>query len=223
MSAGALESGVGAVLERFRRASGHTVTVEWGTAPQLAARMSRGQPADVLVAPTVVVDQAAGRGQIVTGSRVVVGRIGVGVMVGTDAPPPDVSSEAALRRTLLSAEAIVYSQGSSGQSIDAMFARLGIAAQLEARVLRLADADDVVKRVAEGTARDLGFGAITAITRSERLGIRYVAPLPESLQNFTTYEAAVRTGAREPQVASALLQFMATPAARRALSESGVE
>ena len=69
MSAGALESGIGAVVDGFQRVSGHTVAVQWATSPQLAARLSRGQAADVLISPTGVMDQAAADGRVATGTR----------------------------------------------------------------------------------------------------------------------------------------------------------
>jgi uncharacterized 2Fe-2S/4Fe-4S cluster protein (DUF4445 family) len=77
------------------------------------------------------------------------------------------SRRSALRRALLSAEHIVYTQGSSGQYIDALLARLGVAGQLASRVVRVADAETALARVAAGTSRDLGFGAITAIQAFE--------------------------------------------------------
>jgi len=222
MSAGAMEAAIAPLALQFQRASGHTVTVEYGTAPQLAAMLARGQPADVVIAPAAVMDQAIGGGQAIAPTRLAVGRIGVGVFVRTGAPAPDVSSESALRAALLSADHIVYTQGSSGQYIDALFGKLGVVSQLASKLVRVADADTALARVAAGTSRDLGFGAITAIKAFEGKGTTYAAPLPDSLQNFTAYDAAVRTGTREPQAAAAFLEFLRSPAARRTLEEAGL-
>jgi molybdate transport system substrate-binding protein len=223
MSAGALESGIAPLVQQFQRDSGHTVVIEYGTSPQLAARLSKGQPADVLVAPDVVMRQAIADSQVAAATRVPVGRIGVGVVVRHGAPAPDVSSADALRRALLSADTVVYTQGSSGQYIEALFTKLGVKDQLASRLLVVADAEAALARIAAGTDRDLGFGAITAIKAYERRGTHYVAPLPDGIQNFTAYDAAVRTGAREPQVAAAFLAFLGTPAARRTLLDAGVQ
>src|SRR5262245_13540529 len=89
MSAGALEAGIGPVIEQFQRASGHRISVEYGTSPQLAARLTRDQQSDVLVAPDTLIAQASADGQVVAASRVRVGRIGVGVFVKRGAPAPD--------------------------------------------------------------------------------------------------------------------------------------
>ena len=223
MSAGAMEAAIAPLALQFQRASGHTVTVEYGTAPQLAAMLARGQPADVMIAPAAVIEQAIGGGQAIAATRLTLGRIGVGVFVRTGAPAPDVSSERALRAALLAADHIVYTQGSSGQYIDALFGKLGVASQLASRLVRVADADTALARVAAGTSRDLGFGAITAIKAFEGKGTTYAAPLPDGLQNFTAYDAVVRTVAREPQAAAAFLEFLKSPAARRTLEAAGLQ
>jgi molybdate transport system substrate-binding protein len=223
MSAGALEAGVAPLVQQFQRESGHAVTVEYGTSPQLVARLSKGQPADVLVAPDGVVSQAIADGRAVATTRAPVGRIGVGVFVRRGAPGPDVSSSDTLKRALLSAEAVVYTRGSSGQYIEALFGKLGVKEQLASRLVVVADAEEALARVAAGTDRDLGFGAITAILANEGKGTRYVAPLPGAVQNFTAYEAVVRTAAREPQAAAAFVTFLGTPAARAALLKAGVQ
>ena len=146
MSAGAMEAAIAPLALQFQRASGHTVTVEYGTAPQLAAMLDRGQPADVVIAPAAVMDQAIGGGQAIAATRLAVGRIGVGVFVRTGEPAPDVSSESALRAALLSADHIVYTQGSSGQYIDALFGKLGVVSQLASKLVRVADADTALAR-----------------------------------------------------------------------------
>jgi molybdenum ABC transporter molybdate-binding protein len=222
MSAGAMEAAVAPLATEFQRASGHTVTVDYGTAPELTARLTRGQPADVIIAPAAVIDQATSNGQVVPATRVNVGRIGVGVFVRTGAGAPDVSSESALRSALLAAEHIVYTQGSSGQYIDSLFAKLGVASQVASKLVRVADADTALARIAAGSSADLGFGAVTAIKAFEGKGTTYTAPLPDSLQNFTAYDAAVRVGAREAQAAAAFLAFLKTPAARRTLDAAGL-
>jgi molybdate transport system substrate-binding protein len=223
MSAGAMEAAIAPLAIQFQRASGHTVVVEYGTAPQLVARLTRGQPADVVIAPALVIDQAIGAGHAIAATRLALGRVGVGVFVRTGAPAPDVASESALRAALLSADHIVYTQGSSGQYIDALLGTLGVVSQLASRLVRVADADTALARVAAGTSRDLGFGAITAIKAFEGKGTTYAAPLPDRLQHFTAYHAAVQTGAREPQAAAAFLVFLKSSAARRTLEEAGLQ
>jgi molybdate transport system substrate-binding protein len=147
----------------------------------------------------------------------------VGVFVRRGGRVPDVSSRDALRRAVLDATAIVYTQGSSGQYIETLLMRLGVESAIKARVVRTADADAALSRIAAGAPGELGFGAVTAIKAHETRGTQLVAPLPTDLQNFTLYEAAIRTGASAPDAAAAFLAFVKTPAARQLLESAGVQ
>jgi len=56
-----------------------------------------------------------------------VARSAVGLAVRAGAAKPDIGSVEALRRTLLQAESIGYSDGPSGAYVAGLFAKLGIA------------------------------------------------------------------------------------------------
>jgi molybdate transport system substrate-binding protein len=223
LSAGAMEPAVIPLLLQFQRASGHTMRVEYGTAPELSGKLARNQASDVLIAPKAVMDQADTDSRVVASSRRALGRIGVGVFVKRGAAPPDVSTEAALRQALLKAEALVYTQGSSGQYVEELVRRLGIEREVAARTIRTPDADTALARVAAGTDGMLGLGAVTVIRAHETRGTQLVAPLPDHLQNFTEYFAAMRTGAVTPDVAKAFLDYLGTPAAGTTLRNAGVQ
>lgn len=168
-------------------------------------------------------DQAASDGRVVVASRRALGRIGVGVFVKRGAPLPDITTEAALRQALLDAGSIVYTQGSSGQYVSELVSRLGIERQIAAKTIRTPDADTALARVAAGTDRMLGLGAVTVIRAHETRGTQLVAPLPDHLQNFTEYFAAIRAEAVTPDVAKAFLDHLGTPAASQILQGAGVQ
>jgi len=80
-SAGAVEPGLVRLIEQFKRSSRHTVQVEFGTGPQLTARLESGQIGDVLIAPAAVMDQAVTARKVNSSTRTPVGRVGVGIVV----------------------------------------------------------------------------------------------------------------------------------------------
>jgi molybdate transport system substrate-binding protein len=221
MSAGAVETGLRRLVERFERDTGHSVNVEIGNAPQLDARLKTGDTADVLIAPAAVMDRAVASGQVRQETRVTLGRVGVAVVVRAGAPPPDIGTPDALRSALLAAGAVIYNQGSSGTYIERMIARLGIAEQVASKAVRVLNGEAVTDRIATGGAADLAFMAIPDAIRGA--GLRYVGPLPAALQNVTTYDAAVMRSAREPRAADAFLTFATTEAARQALRATGID
>src|SRR5215207_3994796 len=85
LSAGAVEPGLHKVVEQFKGATGHTVTIQFNTAPQIAQRMQEGYVADVVIAPQAGLKQQLDAGRVVADGQVVLGKVGVGVVVRSDA------------------------------------------------------------------------------------------------------------------------------------------
>ena len=77
--------------------------------------------------------------------------------------------------------------------------------------------------VINGKGNDLGFGAITEIRVFEPKGAKLVGPLPADFQNYTSYGAALLTGAASAEAAKAFLAFLATPESKRIFAAAGVE
>ena len=154
-------------------------------------------------------------------NRPTLGRIGVGVMVRAGAPLPKIATVEELRHSLLNAESIVFNQASTGIYIENLFKRLGIDAEVEAKITRYADFAAVRDHVANGQRIEIGFGATTVIIENAANGLRFVGPLPGEIQNYTTYTAALTANANE--AARALLPYFATPAAKAIFAAAGIQ
>ena len=223
MSAGAVEPGLVRLVEQFKLDTGHTVQVQFGSAPQLTARLAGGQPGDVLIAPTAVMDQAVAARTVQAPTRMAVGRVGVGIVIRRGARVPDVSTVDRLKDALLGADAVVFTRGSSGQYVERMLTKIGVADGLASKIVRAEDGEGLIARLVEGKGNDIGLGAITEIRQFEPKGVMLVAPLVDAVQNFTVYEAAVMTAARTPQSAARFVRFITTPEARKVLAAVGVQ
>jgi molybdate transport system substrate-binding protein len=136
LSAGAVEPGLRRAAEQFKRASGNEIKMQFNTAPQLAKRMAEGEVADILIAPPAVLDEQAKNGKISMQGRLTLGRVGAGVVVRSDAPGPEIATTDALKRSMLSADSIVYNTASSGLYLEKLFERIGIAEQTKAKTTR---------------------------------------------------------------------------------------
>lgn len=159
-------------------------------------------------------------GKVIADSRVDLARSSIGVAVRAGAPKPDISSVDALRRTLLEAKSIAYSDSASGVYISTeLFKRLGIADQVAGKS-RMIPAEPVGAVVARGEA-EIGFQQVSEL--KPIAGIDLVGPLPPELQKITIFSAGIVVGAREPDAARALIAFLASPAAAAAIKESGME
>lgn len=223
LSAGAVEPGLAKIAEQFRRETGNRVRIQFGTAPQLERRLAVGDPADVLIATPGTMNDQLRRGKIEVDGHFIIGRVGVGVVVRSGAPEPDIANLERFKQSLLGADSIVYSQVSTGLYLEKLFDLLGIGEQLKPKTVRYANGAQVFEHLIGGKGNEIGFGAITEIKPFEAKGLKLVGPLPEQVQNSTAYAAGVITEAPTVDVAREFVRYLGTPFAKAAFAAAGIE
>lgn len=224
LSAGAPKGGVGACAETFASSAGAEVSVEFATAPVLRERIESGRAdADIVVAPVADLQRFEDAGATVAGTAVPVGSVKAGVAVRAGAPVPDISSAAAFEQALLAADEVVYNEASSGRYIADLLKRLGLLDALRDKTVLVPNGAAAMKYLAGSSGAVIGFGQIPEIRRFTDEGVALVGPLPEPLGKTTGYAAGLLAGAASPDAARALLDFMASPEARRLCAEAGLE
>jgi molybdate transport system substrate-binding protein len=140
--------------------------------------------------------------------------------VKAGAPKPDIGSPDALKRALLAAKSIAYSDSASGVYVSTeMFQRLGIAEEMKDKAKKI-PAEPVAGVVARGDA-EIGFQQFSEMLPIP--GIDIVGPLPPELQKSTVFSAGIATVSKEPDAGKALIKFLASPAASAAIIKSGLE
>ena len=78
-----------------------------------------------------------------------------------------------------------------------------------------------VGTVVERGDAEIGFQQISELLPIS--GIDYVGPLPSEVQKITVFSAGITVGAKEPDAARSLINFLASPAAAPAITKSGLE
>jgi molybdate transport system substrate-binding protein len=225
VSSGGFAAALRTLAPAFERETGNTLVLGWGpsmgqTADAVPARLARNEPVDVLIMVGYALGQLVDQGKVAASSRVDLAQSGIGVVVRAGAPHPDIGSADALRRALLAAKSIAYSDSASGVYIqNQMLKRMGIAEQVAGKA-RMIPAEPVGAVVARGDA-EIGFQQISEL-RPIR-GIDLVGPLPPELQQVTVFSAGILAASREPEAAGALVRFLASPAAAPAIADSGME
>ena len=205
---------------QFERASGHKLSIRYGTAAFLQRDMEASENFDVTVvpAPSIAAVAKAGKLDISTRSDIAHSRIGIAVRKG--APKPDIGTVEAFKRTMLNAKAIAYATvGTSGVHFIAVCERLGIANEVKAKSKTLPGgvlAEFVVKGEAE-----LAIQQISELLPVE--GVELVGPFPAELQLVTTYVAATGATSREGAAGKAFIQFLKTPATGSVLKAKGLD
>lgn len=209
----------------FQVNSGHKLSPVLATPKEMSSRIGNGEAVDVVMSGGPLIETLVQRGKIVSESKVVVARVGMGVAVRAGAAKPDISSIEAFRRTLLAAKSIVYSDPASGGTTGIYFEkvldRLGIAKEIKAKaILNAPTATPNTEVVARGKA-ELGIQLISEIVSIP--GAELLGPFPGDLQRPNVLLAGIATSAPEPAAAKALLKFMTSPIAAKVIRKSGME
>jgi molybdate transport system substrate-binding protein len=184
-------------------------------------RLKRGEPIDVIILAGPGLDALIKAGKVDPRNRFDLVRSLIGMAVRTGAPQPDISTVDALKRTLLQAKSVGYSDSASGVYLSTvLFQRLGVAEQVRPKSKKI----EAYERVGDALARgdiDIGFQQISELRPVP--GITIVGPLPEGAQEVTIFSAAIPNGAKNPVEARKLIDFLSSPAAAPIVKQTGLE
>jgi molybdate transport system substrate-binding protein len=212
------------LFAQFDKASGHTLAVTWGTAPMLVKRIEDGDTADVVVLSRAGIDALQKQGRIAPGTDTALASSGVGIAVKAGAPKPDISTPEALKRALLNAKSIAYSEPSAGGASGVYFAklleRMGIAEQMKpktkypppggfsANLLMTGEAELAVQQKPE----------LLHVAGAEVIGL-----LPGDLNVITEFAAAMMGGCKNREAGKALIKMLQSPDAMATFRSKGLD
>jgi molybdate transport system substrate-binding protein len=202
----------------------HKLAVTWGTAPMLVKRIEDGDTPDVVVLSRAGIDALRKLGKISPGTDTTLASSGVGIAVKAGAPKPDISTPDALKRTLLDAKSIAYSEPSAGGASGVYFAklleRMGIAEQMKpktkypppggfsANLLMTGEAELAVQQKPE----------LLHVAGAEVIGL-----LPGDLNVVTEFAAAIMTACKNGEAGKALIKMLQSPEAFAVFRSKGLD
>ena len=132
------DDGFKELISQFQMKTGIKVTAKFPN--YIASRdvIVKGEPFDVGIVEFPLDADVMASGNVVPGSETLVATGWMAVAVKKGAPKPDISTPAAVKRTLLNAKSIAYPDpdngtGASGVNVDMMLRRLGIADAVKAK------------------------------------------------------------------------------------------
>jgi molybdate transport system substrate-binding protein len=211
---------LGELVPQFERASGHSVSAGYDPAKVMLARIARGETADLAITGSAAIDELVNQGEILAGSRRILARCSVGVAVLAGSPKPDISSVESLKRALLGAKSVAYTQeGASGMHFAGVIERMGIAGQVKAKAVRQ-PGGLIGELVAAGKA-EIAIQQIPELMAVP--GIELVGPLPAEIQLVTVSSAGIFAGTKQADAARAFIEFLAAPAAAKVMKAKGLE
>ncbi|CAI8812274.1 substrate-binding domain-containing protein [Pseudomonas sp. MG-9] len=210
---------------KFAAATGNTLDTQlgpsMGKAPEaIPNRLARGEHADVVIMVGYALDDLIKQGKVDPASRVELADSRIGLVVREGAPKPDISSVDGLKKTLLDAQSVAYSDSASGVYIEQqLFKKLGVEDQLKPKA-KMVPKVPVGSVVATGDYQ-LGFQQVSELLPVP--GVSFVGKIPESVQSVTRFAAGIPVGAQHPKEAKALLDYLAAPAAQADVQATGLD
>ena len=220
--------GVKSVLEelipKFETTTGHKLNVTWSTAALLTKRVLAGEMADALVLVRGNVDALLKAGKIAAGSDASLGKSTIAVAVKQGAAKPDISTPESLKKALLSAKAIAYSNPAAGGASGVYFAKqlvkLGIADEMKAKTKFPPPGGFAGTLLVNG---DADIAIQTTPELASVSGVEVVGPLPGDMAFTATFAAGVGAGAgaKEAVAAKALIDFLKSPEAQAVFKAKG--
>lgn len=208
---------------KFENATGNKLTITWGLITLFTKKAQEGDVPDVLIVSRASIDSLTKDGKIAPGG-VTLGSSIFAFGVKHGAPKPDISTVEAMKKTLLAARAIGYTEpaagGASGIYFDKMIEKLGIAAEVKAKAKFPPPAGFVGTLLISG-AVDIGFQTKPELTTTE--GVDVIGPPPGDLGQTNVFAAGVGAAAKDNAAANALLKFLTSPEAKATFKAKGFD
>ena len=219
-----VQGAVAQLVPQFEKASGCRLAVTWATAPMLVKRIQGGETADVMILNLAGIDTMSKEGRIAPGSAVTLASSGVAIAVKAGAPKPDISTPEALKKTLLNARSIAYTDPAAGGASGIYFAmllqRMGIADEINAKSKFPPPGGYSGNLLLTGEAE-------LAVQQKPELmhvaGTEIVGPLPGDLNFVTVFAAGVWVASKHSDAANALVNFLHSPEAASVFRVRGLD
>src|SRR5262249_35734891 len=224
ISAGAVRGLIAQIIDDYSHQTGQKFDFTIGTTGQLRNLIASGQHADLLVVAARLMGELEKTGKVTPGSRAELGRVGIGVAIREGATAPDVSSADALKKTLIEARSVAYTNpaegGTSGIYFTSVAERFGIGDDIKKKAVMTRGGREAAIEVAEGRAEL----AIVFISEAMAVkGVRLAGPLPPALQDYSAYAAAIPLSSTDPAAARAFITALTSAAMAERWRSNGFE
>jgi len=223
MSSAGFSEAYRSLIPEFERITGHKIDTIRGPSmgdrsEAIPNRISRGEAVDVVIVNTEALDRLIADGKVVATSRVELARAPIGAVVRTGASKPDISTVEALKRALLEAKSIAYSDSGSGVYLSTvLFPRLGITEQIKQKSKMIPGS--VAQAVARGEA-EIGFQTMSELLPVK--GVDHLGAIPADTQKSQSFSAGIAMGAKEPAAGMALIKYLSSVEAAPTIIKSGM-
>lgn len=215
ISAGAVRGVVGGMIDDYSKSTGHRFDFTTGPTGFLRDAIASGKSADLIIASSPLMGELEKTGKMMPGSRVEIGRIGLGVVIREGAPAPKLETPEDLKQALVQAKSIAYTDpklgGVSVVHLMKISEGFGIRDEVTRKGVPATGGNDAAAKVANGEA-EIAIVLISEIGAAK--GAKLAAPLPGPTQLWMDYSAAIPASSTDPGNAKALASALTSPSMR---------
>jgi molybdate transport system substrate-binding protein len=214
-------AGIDDLAAAYSKETGIKVTVKSTGMGAMMNTIKTGLPAvDVVMLPKNLMDQLSADKGVVLGSRTVLGRVQIVMIVPAGAPHPDISTAAKLATALRAARHVAYSspwkdeKSAQAMIIHDILQRPEYAGTHEVLIMN----GNGVKGIKDGADMAL---QLECETRDPAVSV--VGPLPAQLHAWLDGDVAVSSRTSDAPAASAFIAYITRPAAAVVWKANGLE
>jgi molybdate transport system substrate-binding protein len=219
----ALTSVLDQLSPTYEKKTGDKLLITYDVSAGLMKRIAGDEAVDVIIVTEAMINDLQKQGKVAAGGAAVIADTNVSVATKAGAPKPDISSADALKRALLAARSVTYSDpakgGLSGTVAKRTIDRLGIAEQLKDKIV-VAPGGQTGAVVAKGDA-ELGIALASELVPFP--GTQLIGPLPGDLASSTILAGGIGAKSGSANSAKALIDFLTGPDAAQPLEANGFE
>jgi molybdate transport system substrate-binding protein len=224
ISAGAVRGLIAEIIDDYSRQTGQKFDFTIGTTGQLRNVIASGQHADMIIVSAPLMGELEKTGKLTLGSRAELGRVGIGVAVREGATALDVATPDALKKALIEARSVAYTNPAEGGTSGIYFAsvaeRFGIGDEIKKKAVLTRGGREAAIEVAEGRAEL----AIVFMSEAAAVkGVKLAGPLPPTLQDYSAYAAAIPLSSTDPAAARAFIAALTSGAMAERWRSNGFE
>ena len=224
LSAGAAQAVTERIIDGFERDTGAEVVADFGAVGAMKAKVTGGEPVDVITLTQPMIEELIGAGYVEPGSRFDLGKVGTGVAVRAGTPVPAVSTDG-LRERIRAASVIVFpdpATATAGKVVMSLLEKLGVLDEVRDRCKFFPNGYAAMGWLAQTTGTgELGITQNTEIIPNK--GVTFAGPLPDEFQMKAIYSIGVAARAAEPALARDFVARFETESAKALLKGAGYE
>jgi len=145
-------------------------------------------------------------------------------VVHAQAPASALRDTAAFKQALAGASAVVHNKASSGIYAAKLLEKLGLKEALGSKIVVVDTGAAIMEYVAAHPPSAIGLAQISEVMVMIDKGcaVKLAAPLPDEIQNVTSYDAAATRSSRAADAARKLAASLTSDAARKIFATTGI-